>query len=484
MWIKRFPKAIILLILVGLMLMQVQTSQVVHADEPTLVVLGGAALIAGFVATFGGALWAVGGVEGLEKAVSEVMVESETVSSGGGGEEELDRIVDETGVESESPAQVLIPQDFRKFRPVPKGYTLQEEIHFNAREDNHFELSYENLRYHTDVMENPGDARREFKVNRVTTFNYTRPAGTAGEPSELNLNFEIPGGIFLSTTDIPDTVGGVSLEFLIEVNGIGTVFSASADVRQGKRATFRGDIPSSVFDTSKLGELTIGHYQKKLLIAIPKDMNHALITVTFNTYGFGENCEVSSKFKTLRTSDCPGAKSPSPAPSPGGLSIPEAIDSNNDGVIDQAELGEAIQYWIMGESVPGADEVIDDGMMNQLVQMWILGTSVDVTQTAKATNLSLPQALQVDQVRLSELGSFSREVRLAGQGIASTQVQVYDLAGQMLVNERVNGPTVRFDLANSNGQTLANGVYLYMVRAQGASSELWRSDIRKFVVLN
>jgi hypothetical protein len=393
MWFNRLAKTITFLIIIGLIITNVQTSQIVRADSPLIFGAGmltaGALAITGFGVTVAGAgtVWAIasningedGGEGESDKAVTDTEVSTETSTSTDG----LDQIVEEGTEVSESPALMKVPQDFRLFQPLPKGYEMQEEIHFNAKSDNTFDISYEKLSYFTDVLRNPTDVRREFKVNRVTQFRLLRPQGSEGQESQLSFLINFPSGLLLSTTDVEGTVGGVSLGLLVEIDGIGTVFSASAEVRQGQRSTVRGDLPRSVFDTSRLGALTINSHSEKVTFSIPNKLNEALISITFYTAGFGENCELESK-TPLRQSDCQVAKNPSPAPSPGGTTIPEAVDSSDDGVIDDAELREAIQYWILGEPIPGANKVIVDVTILQLVQMWILGTTIEVPQNDDA----------------------------------------------------------------------------------------------------
>ena len=61
----------------------------------------------------------------------------------------------------------------------------------------------------------------------------------------------------------------------------------------------------------------------------------------------------------------------------GGASLEAALDLNGNGVLDDAEIRQAVQYWILGQTVPGADQTIDDAKIRELIQMWILGTPVN-----------------------------------------------------------------------------------------------------------
>ena len=69
-----------------------------------------------------------------------------------------------------------------------------------------------------------------------------------------------------------------------------------------------------------------------------------------------------------------------------------------------------------------------------------------------------------------------------GSGVQSTMVQVWDLSGQMVLEKQASGNKVTWDGADSNGDQLSNGVYLYLVTATGKDrSET--STVRKLVVL-
>lgn len=61
-----------------------------------------------------------------------------------------------------------------------------------------------------------------------------------------------------------------------------------------------------------------------------------------------------------------------------------ALDANANGILDDAEIRQAIQYWILGQPVPGTDQIIDDATIRRLIQMWILGEPVSAASAGKA----------------------------------------------------------------------------------------------------
>jgi len=59
------------------------------------------------------------------------------------------------------------------------------------------------------------------------------------------------------------------------------------------------------------------------------------------------------------------------------LTIAQALDTNQNGVLDDNEILKGIQFWISGEMVPNADQSISDTEINRLIGMWILETPVN-----------------------------------------------------------------------------------------------------------
>lgn len=168
------------------------------------------------------------------------------------------------------------------------------------------------------------------------------------------------------------------------------------------------------------------------------------------------------------------------SPGPGSdASISEALDTNNNGVLDESEVRAAITMWILGETVPGTGQTINDPAMRELISMWILGTPV-----ASSARTASAQSFAVRGVRVASPTPTSRSIELQGHQIASAQVQVFDLSGNLIIQEHSSNGLVRFNMVSSNGKRLANGVYLYVVRAKGYSGERWQSEVRKFVILN
>jgi hypothetical protein len=65
-----------------------------------------------------------------------------------------------------------------------------------------------------------------------------------------------------------------------------------------------------------------------------------------------------------------------------------------------------------------------------------------------------------------------------GAGIESIGVQVWDLTGKLIFSKEESGSVLAF-----NDKTLANGVYLYVVRVRGFDGQEYVSEVRKLVIL-
>jgi hypothetical protein len=72
-----------------------------------------------------------------------------------------------------------------------------------------------------------------------------------------------------------------------------------------------------------------------------------------------------------------------------------------------------------------------------------------------------------------------------GRAIRGLQVQVYDLDGRkVFTSPEIEGENrLSWNLLNDQGQTVANGVYLYLVTVRGFNGEIYVSRVQKMVVL-
>ncbi|MBI3660870.1 hypothetical protein HY230_10440, partial [Candidatus Acetothermia bacterium] len=70
-----------------------------------------------------------------------------------------------------------------------------------------------------------------------------------------------------------------------------------------------------------------------------------------------------------------------------------------------------------------------------------------------------------------------------GTGIATLQVQLFDLTGRQLLNRISNSNLLALPAVDEMGRLLPNGVYLYVISVRGNESELIRSELKKLILL-
>lgn len=70
-----------------------------------------------------------------------------------------------------------------------------------------------------------------------------------------------------------------------------------------------------------------------------------------------------------------------------------------------------------------------------------------------------------------------------GEEIRDIRVAIYDLSGQQVFESGFVENGFQWNLQNNEGRTVANGVYLYVVRARGFNGEMFTSQVKKLVIL-
>jgi hypothetical protein len=135
--------------------------------------------------------------------------------------------------------------------------------------------------------------------------------------------------------------------------------------------------------------------------------------------------------------------------------------------------------WADSLVPPGPPSLADNNLFTYLLNF--LGFAPTIGATGQPERAAT--AFSVQAIRLSSLHSGLAELRVQGQGIAGTELQLFGLDGQLIIDERSAGKTLRFSPLDRSGQPLANGVYLYLVKIQGTNGQTLTSEIRKLVVL-
>jgi len=71
-----------------------------------------------------------------------------------------------------------------------------------------------------------------------------------------------------------------------------------------------------------------------------------------------------------------------------------------------------------------------------------------------------------------------------GLEVEALRVQVFDLAGRPIFKSGFHaGSTLEWRLLNNRSETIANGVYLYVVTVKGFDGTAFKSEVRKLGIL-
>lgn len=151
-----------------------------------------------------------------------------------------------------------------------------------------------------------------------------------------------------------------------------------------------------------------------------------------------------------------------------GAGVPTAgvamFDTNGNGVIDDGEFFSAIDQWVAGS--------VSDTLFFDVLDAWVAQTPV---ASASVEGLSL---------KAVSLSATSRALTFAtsGQGITSMSVEIFGLNGQSIFAQEAPSTRLTWNLS-TNGQPVANGVYLYVVTVRGTDGQTLTSGVKKLVVL-
>ena len=151
---------------------------------------------------------------------------------------------------------------------------------------------------------------------------------------------------------------------------------------------------------------------------------------------------------------------------PSRNSVGSAIefDTNGNSRIEDVEFFDAIDAWVNGS--------VGNDLFFEIVDAWISSSSVS------GAELSVSQSASLNVQQNARAMSF--EVK--GFSASATSVQILDLNGNTVANERSNGNRLVWNMRSDQGQVVANGVYFYVITAEGENG-VWQSEVRKIAVL-
>jgi CSLREA domain-containing protein len=154
-------------------------------------------------------------------------------------------------------------------------------------------------------------------------------------------------------------------------------------------------------------------------------------------------------------------------------------------------FGNTITYYVW-EDWTGDDLNVDGDSHDPIIGTFEIPEELpertlilDETVSTTVPNAS-PQPLVISQaLSYPNPASFGQAIQfqVQGDGIEAIQVEVYNLAGQLVFqSDWATGNRLSWHQLNNEGNPVANGVYLYVVTASGNNSQA-RSTVQKLVVL-
>lgn len=163
-------------------------------------------------------------------------------------------------------------------------------------------------------------------------------------------------------------------------------------------------------------------------------------------------------------------------PAPKGLLCETA---GPDKIIDGGDLISAIQRY--------ASDDISAGELIEIIQYYASRTPCDrpLAGSGGAAGSSASVTFSVAKIVFSQNPATAKAIAFAnGLGIESIRLEIFNLAGMKVFDSGfVLGESAGWHLQNSNGRTVSNGVYLYMITAKGFNGKIRRSNIRTLIVL-
>ncbi len=166
----------------------------------------------------------------------------------------------------------------------------------------------------------------------------------------------------------------------------------------------------------------------------------------------------------------PIGQPPSPGLPPPAASLPlEGFDENNNDILDDNEFFAVIDAWIA--------EQIDDATFFRAIDLWI--SQGRISSATSSSKVPRAESIKLTAHPAQEAITFIAR----GQGISSIGVEIYDLNGRRIFAQEEAGTRLIWNLRRSDGERIANGVYLYTITAQGFDGSVIRSDIKKLLLL-
>jgi len=142
------------------------------------------------------------------------------------------------------------------------------------------------------------------------------------------------------------------------------------------------------------------------------------------------------------------------------------FESNGNGMIDDPEFMAMMDAWMQGD--------LNNDQFLRGMDLWISGRSV---RSAAVPDTSSNNALAVTATTRGQALTF----RAQSVDVTSMRVTIYGLDGRPIFSGETSGAQLAWPMVTDEGQTVANGTYLYRVMARTSDGQLQQSDIQRIV---
>lgn len=159
----------------------------------------------------------------------------------------------------------------------------------------------------------------------------------------------------------------------------------------------------------------------------------------------------------------PPNENPPPPPPPANADEVEEFDTDSDCEISNSEFFAAVNTWLAGS--------LDNGLFFSVLDAWISQSNVCSAAVSSTKLVMLSATLRNGIIFATESGE-----------ISAIAISIYDLDGKRIFASRTAGTKLSWNLRDSKGQQVSNGVYLFRAVIADEKGRTISTAARKFIV--
>lgn len=205
---------------------------------------------------------------------------------------------------------------------------------------------------------------------------------------------------------------------------------------------------------------------RRLNVQINEIGEHVILMTAKNSKGLSADMSVRIRTTSaLPLTNGPGDTGQNPA-----SATLRAYDLNRNDRLDDDEFFDVMAAWIFNE--------VDDSVFALAIDLW--QSKRPISQAGPAALSARASSFQIRTLSLSERGYV---FAASGRELESLQISIYSLDGKEIFQSEAGGSHLMWNLSDSTGRPVANGVYLVRLTARGAGGWSFTNPIKKLIVL-